>query len=108
MLYKIAPPGANTDTAIPARQIRAKPKAERIQIGADLADGLPVILNAAQAAFVCGVSASAISRRRGTSHRRTKLTLADHIVRATPAERTEAVRNVGPDKLFSLLFEPNL
>jgi len=106
--YAKASPGA---VSLRSLSRSDKTKAERAAIAAGILDNRLAIcgLTTAQLAILFGTTPSAINRRRACrGGGRTRPTLTDRLVRASPAERLEAARAIGIDVVWDSMIAPAL
>ena len=110
MLYSSQSQNANAEAFSVRLLSRSdKTKEERAAIGARILDERLAIcdLTVHQVAMLCGTNPSAINKRRihpRAAHRRPGL--AEHLQRATPAERLEAARAIGIDVIWDEMISP--
>jgi hypothetical protein len=87
-----------------------------VKLAAALSTGAAVLspMTIGQAASLVGVPVADVSRARrrngkpGTGHNGHAETLADHLVRSSAAERVEAARRYGVDRVWDHMISPVL
>jgi hypothetical protein len=85
-----------------------RPTRDRARMAADVYDaGQPIARpTLAQAAFAYRVPLAAVLRARNGHNKKTQPTLAEHLANATPAERVEAARAIGVDRVWDEMILP--